>query len=84
MELVIHVCVWLYLKFLEKVQVLLPQALVGPLKLGCPLLLVETGGCVQQFILQDVVLHLISLELLGHINLTDLKEKGFISLVKGD
>lgn len=62
----------MYLQLLQQVEVLLSKALIGPLQLCSPLLLVEGGGCVQQLILQDVVLHLIGLELLGHIHLTNL------------
>lgn len=51
------------------------QALIGPLQLGRSLLLVEGRGRVQQLVLQDVVFHLVGLQLLGHVHLTDLRRQ---------
>lgn len=64
-----------HLQLLKQVEVLLTEALIGPLQLSSSLVLVEGWGRVQQFILQHVVLHLIGLELLGHIHLTNLTDK---------
>lgn len=68
-------CVCVYLQLLQQVEVLLSEALIGPLQLCSSLLLVEGWGRVQQLILQDVVLHLIGLELLGHVHLTNLMHR---------
>lgn len=76
----VQACVCVYLELLEQVEVLLSQALIGPLQLRSSLVLVEGRGRVQQLILQHVVLHLIGLELLGHIHLTNLKQRHLITL----
>ena len=68
----LFVCVCVYLQLLQQVEVLLSEALIGPLQLCSSLVLVEGWGCVEQLILQDVVLHLIGLQLLGDIHLTNL------------
>lgn len=64
-----------YLQLLQQVKVLLPQALIGPFQLGCSLLLIEGRGRVQQLVLQDVVFHLVGLQLLGNVHLTDLRRQ---------
>lgn len=64
-----------YLQLLQQVQVLLSQALIGPFQLRCPLLLVKGRGRVQQLVLQDVVLHFVGLQLLGHVHLADLRRQ---------
>lgn len=65
----------MYLQLLQQVKVLLSEVLIGPLQLCSSLVLVEGWGRVQQLILQDMVLHLIGLQLLGHIHRTNLMHK---------
>lgn len=73
----------LYLQLLKQVQVLLSEALIGPLQLCGSLVLVEGRRRVQQFVLQDVVLHLVGLELLGHIHLTHLMHRESLQCAAG-
>lgn len=73
LEVCVCVHVRVYLQLLLQLRVVLLQTVVDPLQLCCSLVLAEVRGRVQ-LIVEDLVLHLVGLELLRQVHLTHLRE----------
>lgn len=64
----------MYLQLVLQLRILLLQTLIDSLQVCGSLVLAEVRGCVE-LIVKDLVLHLVGLELLCQVHLTNLDEK---------